>query len=93
MFGNFGPMHMWGTYGDGVGWGAVGLLGGVVMILWWVLVAVAIVVFIRWLMRQGQGGHGGHGDHQKSPMEILKERYAKGEIDKAEFEEKKKDLA
>lgn len=71
-----------------------GVFGLVMMILWWVVIIWAVVAFIRWLggMCPHHGGrHDGRGgDH--SAMEVLKTRYAKGEIDRREFEEKKKDL-
>lgn len=53
------------------------------------MLILGIVALVRWL-RRGEGERG--PDREESALEILKRRYAKGEIDKAEFEEKKRDL-
>lgn len=70
------------------GWGGHGF-GWILMLLFWVLVIVGIAALIRGISsRPGVGS----AAVPESPLEILKRRYAKGEIDKAEFEEKKNAL-
>ena len=64
--------------------------GGFMMILFW----AAIILSIIWIVREvGGRNNSDKTRHGKSAIEILEERYAKGEIDKKEFEEKKKDLS
>jgi putative membrane protein len=61
------------------------------MFIFWILVIVGIIFLIRWLIHSTKGGAAGT-QSGSGAIEILKERYARGEINKEEFEEKKKDL-
>jgi len=80
---------MWGHMTEWDGWG-VGAMFGLGHLLWWALIVVAIVVFVRWLTKDTRRASGPGEDRA---FEILRERYARGEIDKAEFDARKRDLA
>ncbi len=71
----------------GNGWGMG--RGGPFMILLWILVVVGVVVLVKWMLDQSSTRK---GTRDKSPLEILRERYAGGEIDREEFEQKRRDL-
>lgn len=86
MMGNWGGTMGWG--GGGWGWGPG--FGGIFMILFWALVIFGIVALAKWLFSAGaSGGSGGSG---KSALDILKERYAKGEISREQYEQMRRDL-
>jgi putative membrane protein len=57
------------------------------MILVWLLIVVGVVLVVRWLMGQGKESQ------SESALEILRQQYARGEINKEEFESRKKDLS
>lgn len=66
-------------------WGGFGM---VAMLLWWVFGIAGLFALVRWAIMHGQGSGSG-----KDALEVLRERYAKGEIGREEYKEKKKDLA
>ena len=75
--------HDMGGFGAGF-WGG-GLLH---MVVYWGIIILAIVLLVRWL----GGAAGDRHDEGETPLQILKKRYARGEIDKEEFERRKRDL-
>lgn len=78
-------------YGPGMmGWEGSWGLFGLMHILWWVFLIFGIVVLVRWT--SGSGPRHPHHASEDRALAILRERYARGEINKAEFEERKQDL-
>ena len=76
---------MWGYDGFGFGGGMM----GIGMLLFWGVIIAGIVLLVRAVVRSpGPGAK----EREKSALDILRERYARGEIDKAEFEQKRNDL-
>ena len=84
MMGGFGDYGMHGGVAGGFMGGGIGFL---TMIIFWAAIIVGLVALIKWLIQESKGGAGG-----KSAIDILKERYAKGEISAEEFEKMKKNL-
>jgi len=79
---------MWGY--DGFGFGGGGM--GIGMLLFWGVIIFGIVMLLR-----GFGGTSGSAASEprarnKTPLDILGERYARGEIDQSEFKQKRSDL-
>jgi putative membrane protein len=74
----------WGN--SNAGWNGFGMFGGLSMLLFWALLVLGVIALVRSLSKSESS------KDDKIPLDILKERYARGEIDKKEFDEKKKDI-
>ena len=70
--------------------GMWGWMGYAVMVVFWSLLIVVLVLWVKSWLEQGRPGSASR--EPESALEILKKRYARGEISKEEFEEKRKDL-
>lgn len=79
---------MYADYWGGMGWGGH-MVGWLFMLLFWVLIIVITMAAVRWLtsttVRDGKPS-------PQSAVDILRERYARGEIDREEFQQRKRDL-
>ncbi|MFO7680135.1 MAG: SHOCT domain-containing protein [Chloroflexota bacterium] len=76
----------WPHMGGGFGWGGW-IVGGLVMLLF----LCALVVLIYFIVRSSSSSQSGGGSNDA--LEILKQRYARGDISKAEYDEMRRDLA
>ncbi|MBL27263.1 MAG: hypothetical protein CMM50_06915 [Rhodospirillaceae bacterium] len=66
------------------------LFGSIAMVLFWGALILVIVLLVRWL---GEGRSPFGGPRRKSAIDILEERFARGEIDQEEFEERRRLLS
>ncbi len=71
------------TGGWGFGWGF--------MVLFWVLIIVGIVALVKWMGTSSNAG--GRSGNESKALDILKERFARGEIDEQEFQKRKHEMA
>jgi putative membrane protein len=76
-------MHGYWGFPGGFGW-----FGGIFMVIFW----IAIIIGIFWLFRVFGLSHCSSTSNSESLPDILKRRYASGEISKEEYETKKKEL-
>ena len=74
---------MWGMWGV---WG-IGMV--LFMLLFWALVIAGLILGLRWVAAQGRASR----PETDTALEILRQRYARGEINKDEFDAKRRDLA
>ena len=72
-------MHGYGGMGFGMGWG-------------WIIGLIFLVILIWIIIRITSRGQPSNQTINRSALDILNERYARGEMDKDEFEEKKRNL-
>jgi len=73
-------------YGYGASWGSMYGLGAVFMVLVWALVILGVVALFHWLAQDKRGRS------SDTALDILKERYARGELSSQEYNERKKIL-
>ncbi len=78
---------MWGHPGDHTWWWWG--FGTLHMLLYWGVIILVIALLVKWLFGKSSDVRVSGG---KTALDILKARYARGEINKEEFEQKKRDL-
>jgi putative membrane protein len=76
----WGYGHGWGLGGGGMGFGFV----------FWLAILAAIIAVIVWFARSGPSDR---NQRRSSGLEVLEQRYARGEISREEYLEKKRDIA
>ena len=75
---NYG--HGWGLGGGGMGFGFV----------FWLAILAAIIAVVVWFSRSAPSDR---GQRRSNGLEVLEQRYARGEVSREEYLEKKRDIA
>lgn len=77
---------MWDAWSNGyaMGWGWFGAMH----LLWWLLLIAGAAALVRYLL----GVQGGSGRGEDGALAVLRERYARGEINQQEFDERMRHL-
>ena len=95
LMGNFGYAESWerSFQWSGEPWhfcgGACFLIPMILMIAFWSAVSIGIVYFIKWVISTGKK----HDiKTEETALDVLKKRYARGEISKEDFERMKQDI-
>ena len=77
------------------GYGGLGLVGSILSLVLSAALIIGIVIFLIWAVRRlgrGSSSISPLGDSSQSPLDILKVRYASGEITQQEYQDMRKDL-
>ena len=78
----------WGPWGYGIGTFFF-IIPILLMIAFWIAVVIGIIYFVKWIIATGKRHE---TNAEETALDILKKRYARGEISKEEFERMKQDI-
>ncbi len=80
----YGP-GMMGGWGYGYGYGPIHLVV-------WAVILIAVIAGVVWLVRSRSDAAAGNTARRSPGLDVLEERYARGEINRDEYLAKKKDI-
>ncbi len=87
-----GPGDGFGMGPGMMGWGyGMGWFWPIMVFAFWIVVVIGVVFLVRWLVLSTNKRTGAASE--ESALDILKKRYARGEINKDEYEKIKKDIS
>lgn len=79
---------------DGFGFGGLGLIGGLIGLIFNLAIVIGIVILIVWAVKRFSGGaaNWNQPSGSQSPRDILQARYARGEITREQYQQMLQDL-
>jgi len=91
-----GLLLIWGFRGNGYGMMGPGMMGGYGTMFLVPIIIIVVLGLVVWAVvaatQKSSGSNDATDNKTETPLDILKRRYAQGEIDKEEYETKKRDL-